>query len=85
MLRPIPIYKLYGKTTGVEELVVRTIVEVAHPDIGLYSRIVGVPVTVISPTRPPNQKYLLLIVTLLPSLLKVEREGPDVHLSCRKS
>jgi hypothetical protein len=69
---------------GAEDDVVITIEEVAHPEIGLYSRIVGVDETLTNPALPPIQKYLLLTVTLLPSLLNVGRKGPGVQLSVTK-
>ena len=67
---------------------VKTRLELDNPETGLYSRIVAV-LTRLAPsandTRPPNQKYLLFKVTLLPSHLIDGRLGPVVQESFEKS
>ena len=75
-------------TIGYDDAAVKTRVELNQPETGLYSRIVRVLLrlaVVENATRPPNQKYLLFKVTLLPSHLSEGRGGPTVQESFSKS
>jgi hypothetical protein len=66
---------------GNEDTLGKTMLLVIHPDTGLNSRTVFVPATVVDPERPPNHRYLFLIVKLVPSLLKVGRVRLFVQVS----